>query len=147
MLIMTSLIDILYVLRHPHYSSDIDECVSGTSGCNQTCSNTPGSFVCSCNTGFTKANKNCYDIDECAQNASRCGDNASCNNTYGGFLCFCNEGELFAFKENETFFYLVVDHLTRIIVFFVTWRSQNGISLFSKCLEKRKLLPLQVIKM
>ena len=32
---------------------DVDECVEGTSGCEQTCSNTPGSFLCGCQLGYT----------------------------------------------------------------------------------------------
>ena len=76
--------------------ADVDECAENSDGCNQTCTNTPGSFVCSCQAGFTKANKNCFDIDECALNASRCGDNASCNNTQGSFMCSCNSGEYLA---------------------------------------------------
>ena len=33
--------------------TDIDECASGSAGCEQVCTNTVGSFTCSCNTGFT----------------------------------------------------------------------------------------------
>ena len=32
---------------------DIDECSDGTSGCEQTCMNTPGSYVCGCNVGYS----------------------------------------------------------------------------------------------
>ena len=32
--------------------SDIDECVTGTNGCNQTCTNTIGSYECSCDEGY-----------------------------------------------------------------------------------------------
>ena len=32
--------------------SDIDECMTENGGCNQTCTNQIGSFVCSCNVGF-----------------------------------------------------------------------------------------------
>ena len=36
-----------------HFTADIDECCSNnTCHVNATCSNTPGSFVCSCNEGF-----------------------------------------------------------------------------------------------
>ncbi|CAH3153180.1 unnamed protein product, partial [Porites evermanni] len=31
-------------------------------------------------------------IDECAQNAQKCGPNAYCNNTKGGFSCTCHPG-------------------------------------------------------
>lgn len=32
---------------------DIDECSEGTDGCAQRCSNTIGSYTCSCNAGYT----------------------------------------------------------------------------------------------
>ena len=31
---------------------DIDECLQGTTGCNQDCRNTEGSFVCTCHNGY-----------------------------------------------------------------------------------------------
>lgn len=31
---------------------DIDECADGTSGCDQQCTNTEGSYRCSCRDGF-----------------------------------------------------------------------------------------------
>ena len=33
-------------------SLDINECLSNKGGCSQTCTNTIGSFVCSCQNGF-----------------------------------------------------------------------------------------------
>ena len=38
--------------------TDVDECSEDTDGCSQTCSNTYGSFMCSCGSGFTLANDN-----------------------------------------------------------------------------------------
>ena len=38
----------MYTLFHP----DIDECNDGTDGCSQICTNTNGSFICGCDTGF-----------------------------------------------------------------------------------------------
>ena len=32
--------------------SDINECDEGISGCNQTCTNTNGSYTCSCSNGY-----------------------------------------------------------------------------------------------
>ena len=32
--------------------SDVDECEIGTNNCDQICSNTDGSFTCSCEDGF-----------------------------------------------------------------------------------------------
>lgn len=34
------------------YDTDVDECELGTHNCDQECTNTVGSFTCSCNTGF-----------------------------------------------------------------------------------------------
>lgn len=34
------------------FFSDIDECVNGNKTCKQLCTNTPGSFICSCHSGF-----------------------------------------------------------------------------------------------
>jgi hypothetical protein len=33
--------------------TDIDECTADTDGCGQVCTNTDGSFTCSCNSGYT----------------------------------------------------------------------------------------------
>jgi hypothetical protein len=35
------------------YTSDIDECVGNPCDSNAQCTNTAGSFVCTCNTGYT----------------------------------------------------------------------------------------------
>lgn len=35
---------------------DIDECTEGIDGCNQTCTNTIGSYACSCRSGYHLAN-------------------------------------------------------------------------------------------
>lgn len=41
---------------------DFDECtIQGT--CDQICKNTPGSFECSCTTGYFKNNTKCYGIN------------------------------------------------------------------------------------
>ena len=45
------------------FLSDINECANGSiHNCAQQCTNTPGSFVCSCNAGFT-LNSNKYSCD------------------------------------------------------------------------------------
>ena len=33
--------------------SDVDECVADTDDCDHTCTNTEGSFTCSCQSGFS----------------------------------------------------------------------------------------------
>ena len=44
--------DITY---HHGIPIDIDECLTGNGGCNQTCTNFDGSFECSCGEGFSLA--------------------------------------------------------------------------------------------
>ena len=45
---LTFLFNISGYLFHP----DIDECGNRTDGCSQICTNTNGSFICGCNSGF-----------------------------------------------------------------------------------------------
>lgn len=40
------------VLYFFHTVAEINECLNGTDNCEQICTNTLGSFVCSCNEGF-----------------------------------------------------------------------------------------------
>ena len=71
--------------------SDIDECI--TNPCGQTCSNTPGSYSCSCNPGFRLVGTTqCEDFDECSAPVSPC--DQICTNSIGSYRCSCNEGFL-----------------------------------------------------
>ena len=36
-----------------YFCLDINECAAGTHDCGQVCTNTDGSFTCSCNSGYT----------------------------------------------------------------------------------------------
>ena len=38
---------------------DVNECSTENGGCEHTCTDTTGSFVCSCNNGFFLEGKNC----------------------------------------------------------------------------------------
>ena len=39
--------------------TDIDECKQNNGGCDKSCINTPGSFICSCPIGFIMKNAKC----------------------------------------------------------------------------------------
>ena len=102
-----------------HIFADIDECARNISGCNQDCTNTIGSYFCSCYPGYDIEHDNrtcvgkgltqCFlcliqtpyliqhiffiifaDIDECAHNISGC--NQNCTNTIGSYFCSCYPG-------------------------------------------------------
>jgi hypothetical protein len=73
---------------------DINECLQQPSACNfsQDCTNTIGSYDCTCKTGFiaTGQNNTCANINECVATPGICGQNASCVDTIGSFKCTCN---------------------------------------------------------
>ena len=54
-----------------------------------TCSNTDGSFTCSCQVGYTGDTCD-SDIDEC--NDIPCHNEVSCMNNNGSFICICPGG-------------------------------------------------------
>ncbi|XP_074059804.1 adhesion G protein-coupled receptor E1-like isoform X8 [Macrotis lagotis] len=72
--------------------TDINECLRD-SVCSQhsTCQNTPGSYDCTCNAGFTFRNSQCEDVDECAD-STVCPPYAICINTPGNYTCDCKNG-------------------------------------------------------
>jgi hypothetical protein len=59
---------------------------------NAACSNSVGSYDCTCNAGFEGDGMTCTDIDECATGADGCAADATCNNLFGTFECVCNAG-------------------------------------------------------
>ncbi|CAH3173153.1 unnamed protein product [Porites evermanni] len=75
-------------------TNDIDECGASTPVCdiNANCSNTRGSYICTCRAGYTGDGKTCQDIDECGASSPVCDINANCSNTRGSYICTCRAG-------------------------------------------------------
>ena len=75
---------------------DIDECAdSNINNCsdNANCTDTVGSYECTCLEGYTGDGFMCLDIDECSNSTEYpCHPNAHCNNTLGSFICYCMVG-------------------------------------------------------
>eukprot|EP00057_Strongylocentrotus_purpuratus_P014378 XP_011668852.1 PREDICTED: fibulin-7-like [Strongylocentrotus purpuratus] len=58
------------------------------------CTNSGGSYVCSCNSGYELDGdgNTCNDVDECV-NSSPCDSaNGMCENSGGSYVCSCNSG-------------------------------------------------------
>lgn len=85
------------VLEPPSYVvtlADIDECQQHRAICaDGTCTNTFGSYVCSCGPGrrLSADEMQCEDIDECLESPERCGPGV-CRNLPGSYVCLCPEG-------------------------------------------------------
>eukprot|EP00961_Rhodomonas_salina_P298331 3937985-Rhodomonas_salina.1 len=73
---------------------DRDECAESQADCgaNAQCSNTDGSFSCSCHEGFAGDGLRCENVDECASAAHECDEHAVCTDSVGGYACACNVG-------------------------------------------------------
>ncbi|OWK11798.1 hypothetical protein Celaphus_00003260, partial [Cervus elaphus hippelaphus] len=90
---------ILCLLTLLHCSSDINECLSHINEClsrgvcpeHSECTNSLGSYRCSCKVGFTSKNSICEDVDECA-NPRSCPEHSTCHNSLGSYSCVCNPG-------------------------------------------------------
>ena len=98
--------------------SDINECATSNGGCaaTATCSNSIGSYTCTCNSGYygngascsaclacgtgyaesspctSVQNRECQDVNECTQGKPPCATTATCTNTVGSYTCTCNVG-------------------------------------------------------
>ena len=48
-----------FLLPIPSPFPEIDECLSAPCDSNATCTNTAGSYICECNTGFTGSGGSC----------------------------------------------------------------------------------------
>uniref|UniRef100_UPI00358E08AB fibrillin-2-like n=1 Tax=Myxine glutinosa TaxID=7769 RepID=UPI00358E08AB len=96
---------------------DVDECQENPKICADggQCVNSPGSFSCSCLTGYrsnirssgqfhtTKDTFPCIDIDECREDPRMCGVGGNCLNNPGSFSCTCQTGYRFPTGLSESF--------------------------------------------
>lgn len=76
---------------------DVDECKSSEPVCGEhaVCTNTVGSFICTCEpeyTGDASITGGCHDIDECELLERPCGSHAICENASPGYNCICPQG-------------------------------------------------------
>ncbi|XP_010826547.1 PREDICTED: EGF-like module-containing mucin-like hormone receptor-like 1 isoform X2 [Bison bison bison] len=72
--------------------TDINECLShGVCPEHSECTNSLGSYRCSCKVGFTSGNSTCEDVDECA-NPRSCPEHSTCHNSLGSYSCVCKPG-------------------------------------------------------
>ncbi|ETN59950.1 hypothetical protein AND_008443 [Anopheles darlingi] len=83
--------------------SDINECLENNGGCEQSCTNKPGSYECSCEPGLqidTLNGHTCiehttpsmlwYDINECLLRNGHGPCQDTCVNSWGGYSCSCD---------------------------------------------------------
>ncbi|XP_014645888.1 PREDICTED: adhesion G protein-coupled receptor E1-like [Ceratotherium simum simum] len=72
--------------------TDINEFLSsGICSEHSECSNSLGSYSCSCQDGFFSNNSTCEDVDECVDPRA-CTEHATCHNSPGRYYCVCNPG-------------------------------------------------------
>ncbi|XP_043940523.1 adhesion G protein-coupled receptor E2-like isoform X2 [Protopterus annectens] len=92
---------------------DVDKCTTmGICGDFSVCSNTAGSYTCTCQQGFQSksrkdtftdvATSGCVDLNECEVDKGICGDYAICHNTIGSYSCSCKEGFRLVSKTNAS---------------------------------------------
>ncbi|XP_078678345.1 uncharacterized protein LOC144914402, partial [Branchiostoma floridae x Branchiostoma belcheri] len=95
---------------HVPTCKDIDECVDGSNNCSPDafCTNTPGSFTCTCNSGYSGNGVICTDVDECSDGTHNCSPHATCTNTPGSFTCTCKAG----YTGDGVFCFSAVDQCT-----------------------------------
>ncbi|KAM8890258.1 adhesion G protein-coupled receptor L4 [Synchiropus picturatus] len=81
------------------FCNDDNECQNVTNICGDkgNCTNTPGSYYCTCVAGYKSTGRarfqpndgtDCVDVDEC-EDGQACGPNSNCHNTNGSFYCTC----------------------------------------------------------
>ena len=82
---------------------DIDECLITSHACDVTanCTNTDGSYNCTCKEGYAGDGESCRGMitaldlankKECSDGNHDCHVNSNCKNTDGSHICTCKEG-------------------------------------------------------
>ena len=74
---------------------DMNECLHASeNNCDDVaiCSNTLGSYSCTCNSGYVGDGVICEDVNECSDGIHSCDTNAKCLNTDGSYQCECLNG-------------------------------------------------------
>ncbi|XP_042211836.1 fibrillin-2-like isoform X3 [Homarus americanus] len=68
---------------------DVDECATRPCDEEEVCNNTPGSFQCECQVGFSRdeSDQKCEDMNECQLGLHSCTETQRCDNTIGSFAC------------------------------------------------------------
>ncbi|KAI4891035.1 hypothetical protein NFI96_013892 [Prochilodus magdalenae] len=80
-------------------AENVNECSEGNGRCDHECSNSMGSYHCSCRDGYSlSGHHRCLDIDECQDIPDVCGS-AKCKNLIGSYECLCEVGYVY---NNET---------------------------------------------
>lgn len=100
---------------------DVDECYENPKIClNGKCRNTPGSYICECQPGYTVSPDGtfCTDINECEKRPGLC-SNGKCANTEGSYKCVCDSGyRLTPDRQNCIGISIINKHLKAIVYVF-----------------------------
>ena len=78
--------------HHGFFFLDTIECNNNNGGCAQHCTNTNGSYYCTCDSGYDLGSDGhaCIDSDECALDTHLCDHH--CYNNIGSYTCGCKIG-------------------------------------------------------
>ncbi|KAM6893502.1 nidogen-2 [Xenentodon cancila] len=88
----------------PSGSELVNPCYTGKHDCDTTAQCIPlegQAFQCKCATGYRGDGQNCYDVDECAEGLSSCGDHSQCVNLPGSHRCQCQGGFEFGYDRRS----------------------------------------------